>query len=119
MVVFSLLLGIVRNLSTFPALLGVFDSGVDVAQVQEYLGSAEPRAVCTRGWRRTSGVGRRTAGWQACGQHGTFMVRERTRGRLAGWRAAGAGGERRVGRLCAPLGRLVVRYQHLGSSVCV
>ena len=70
MIVFSLLLGIVRNLSAFSALRGVFDSGVVMAQAQEYIGLAEPRAVCTRGWRRASGVGRRTAGWQACGQHG-------------------------------------------------
>ena len=62
MIVFSLLLGIVRNLSAFSAWRGVFESGVVVAQAQEYIGLAEPRAVCTRGWRRASGVGRRTAG---------------------------------------------------------
>ena len=90
MVVFSLLLGIVRNLSAFSAWRGVFESGVVVAQAQENIGAAEPRAVCTRGCgggRRASGVGQQ-AGRPVGSTGGDWCAR----GRAAGWRA----GERRA-----------------------
>ena len=96
MIVFSLLLGIVRNLSAFSAWRGVFESGVVVAQPRIHrLGGAS----CSLHTRLAAGVGRRASDSRLAGLWAAREVTgaredERRAGGLASggrWRRAAGG----------------------------